>query len=427
MISYHSSRERGNMNIEEIVSAALDIGEAMLVAGAEVKRVEDSVSRIIKAYIYGDVDVFTITSSIIVTVRSPKDGIHTQSRRILKHKTDLDRLSRLNNLSRTICRELPTLEVIEFELAKIKRNKQYSRPAMFFIYALVASSFTLFFGGNYYDGAASATVALVLCAMTDVMGRFELNRVFVNIICSFAAGVLSILAVHIGFGVNLDMIIIGNIMLMIPGIALTNSIRDMISGDLMTGILRFFEAILLAVSIALGFSFALIPLESLIIPSGNYLNSGLLQLLWALLGSVSFAMIFNVRGRHLLLSSLGGLYLWAIYLFLGQFIVNEFALYFIAASAATIYAEIFARIMKTPTTLYLVIAVIPLIPGGRLYYTMEHAVNGEMELFLSSGAATMGLTVAIAAGILFVTSVMSAAASLNKKYKMTNTIKKDRG
>ena len=139
------------MNIEEIVSAALDIGEEMLISGAEVKRVEDSVSRIIKAYIFGDVDVFTITSSIIVTVRSPKDGIHTQSRRILRHKTDLDRLSRLNNLSRTVCRELPSLDMIEFELAKIKRNRQYTRLTMFFIYALVASSFTLFFGGTIID------------------------------------------------------------------------------------------------------------------------------------------------------------------------------------------------------------------------------------------------------------------------------------
>ncbi|MBQ4574472.1 MAG: threonine/serine exporter family protein [Clostridia bacterium] len=412
------------MNIEEIVSAALDIGEEMLVSGAEVKRVEDSVSRIIKAYIYGDVDVFTITSSIIVTVRSPKDGIHTQSRRILKHKTDLDRLSRLNNLSRTVCRELPPLESIEFELAKIKRNRQYSRFTMFFIYALVASSFTLFFGGTLIDGGVSAAVALVLCAMTDVMGRFDLNRIFVNMICSFAAGVLSILAVHAGLGHNLDMIIIGNIMLMIPGIALTNSIRDMISGDLMTGILRLVEALLLAVSIALGFSLAMIPLDALIISGRNAVQTNLLQLLWALLGSVSFAMLFNVRGRHLLISSLGGFFLWAVYLLCGNFISNEYALYFIAAAAATVYAEVFARVMKTPTTLFLVVAVIPLVPGGKLYYTMEHAVNGEMEQFFSAGAATMGFTVAIAAGILFISSVMSVAASLNKKYKITHTTKK---
>lgn len=109
------------MDYNELLTCALDIGELMLISGAEIGRVEDSVKRIVSAYDIARADIFTITSNIVVTL-TPGSGVPiTQTRRILRYDTDLEKLHSLNNLSRYICREKPNAEYIAAEVARIRK------------------------------------------------------------------------------------------------------------------------------------------------------------------------------------------------------------------------------------------------------------------------------------------------------------------
>ncbi len=244
------------MLTEELLCCVLDIGEQMLVSGAEINRVEDSIRRICKSYNAKRVDVFTITSSIVVTLQR-EDGISfTQTRRIHKYSTNLDKVDKLNNLSRYICSYTPEANYIVNELKEINNGKTYSLRVEYIIYAINAGVFTIFFGGSLRDAVVSSIIAVLLKLSITFTQKVDPNTLFVNIICSFVIGLFAILSVKLGIGNSIEKIIIGNIMLMIPGIALTNSIRDIIRGDTIAGLFRLCEAIVIALSIAVGFGIA---------------------------------------------------------------------------------------------------------------------------------------------------------------------------
>ncbi|MDE7054109.1 MAG: threonine/serine exporter family protein [Oscillospiraceae bacterium] len=131
----------------------------------------------------------------------------------------------------------------------------------------------------------------------------------------------------------------------------------------------------------------------------------IMQLATAFLGSLGFALLFQVRRKRLLLASLGGLLAWGVYLLMGMATDQDVIRYFVASVALTVYAEILARLVKCPATLFIVTASIPLIPGGSLYRTMQHFMQNDLEAFSRQGLATVLLAVAIAVGMLFPTAI----------------------
>ena len=252
------------MRTKELITFVLDIGEQMLISGAEVNRVEDSITRMCSAYGAKRVNVLTITSSILVTVKMDDGEMYTQTRRIRSYLTNLNKLDKLNDLSRYICDHKPDLEEIERRIEIINEVGVYSPKQQYGIYALVASSFTVFFGGDISDAIVSALIGMLLKLMMEFIRKIDKNTVITNVFCSFIVGLVTILSVSLGFGNNVDHIIIGNIMLLIPGLALTNAIKDIISGDTISGLLRLNEAFVIAVSIASGFSLATLLMGGLV-------------------------------------------------------------------------------------------------------------------------------------------------------------------
>ena len=244
------------MELEQLLTCALDIGEQMLISGAEIGRVEDTVRHICTAYGCGRTDVFTITSSIVVSVEDDARRFFTQTRRITGTHTDLSRLDRLNALSRTICRDKPDYNQVQQQLKQICNQKTYPLWLEALASALVAGSFAVFFGGSWLDALTASILGVGLRFCTWLLQKGRLNQIFINVVASFLMCSAAIGSVQLGLGQDANMIIIGNIMLLIPGIALTNSIRDMISGDIMSGMLRFFDAILVAAAIAAGYILA---------------------------------------------------------------------------------------------------------------------------------------------------------------------------
>lgn len=121
---------------------------------------------------------------------------------------------------------------------------------------MIAGAFAVFFGGSVADGVAGCILGALLRLITHLLQKAQMNQILVNVVAAFFMSSLAILSVRAGIGSDANKIIIGNIMLLIPGIALTNSLRDMISGDIISGLLRFLDAILVAAAIAAGYILA---------------------------------------------------------------------------------------------------------------------------------------------------------------------------
>lgn len=238
---------------EKLLSCALDIGEQMVICGAEIERVEDSIIRICKAYNVRRIDVFTISSNINASLEDESGKRYAQTRRIKKHFINLDKLHELNSLSRKICSQKPELSDALAEFESIKSQKPYHMTVQCLSCAIIASSFAVFFGGNLLDAAVAAIIGIILKLVIKCTEKTNMNMIVANTICSFLACSLALLSGKAGLGLQPQDIIIGNIMILIPGVELTNSIRDMISGDIMSGLLCFFEACLIALGIAAGY------------------------------------------------------------------------------------------------------------------------------------------------------------------------------
>lgn len=247
-----------------VLESALDIGEAMLKSGAEILRVEDTIRRICQAYGGGSVDVFSILSLIIVSWKDKRGENTTLVRRVYSYATDLCRLEQLNALSRDICENTPECDEIEKRVEAImcSQNRKISRKR-FMGYVLTAAPFAIFFGGNMRDGIAAGIVGALLYLWDFIFAAGSKNRVVYNFFSSMFAGTVCILAVIAGVAVHADKVMIGVIMLLIPGISLVNSLRDMMIGDIMTGILRLAEALMMSVAIAAGFGVAIMVFRSL--------------------------------------------------------------------------------------------------------------------------------------------------------------------
>ena len=230
---------------DQILHGLLDMGQMLLLCGAEINRVEDTMTRLGRAYGAKKVDIFAITSDIVLTILF-EDGVElTQTRRIRKSSSfDFVKLEQLNALSRKICAEPVSAAEFRAELKKIDQEKP--KAATLYLGSVVtALSFTLFFGGAWYDSLLAALVGAMICFLQQKVQPVFRNAAFFQVLGRVAPV----------FHVN--EISIGVIMLVIPGAALTNAVRDMLVGHTISGLLRIVESLLLALMLAIGFGSAI--------------------------------------------------------------------------------------------------------------------------------------------------------------------------
>ncbi len=242
---------------DDILCKALDIGENILKCGGEPHRIEDTIERI--CYSYGAVhtDVFALPSMIIAGIRMNDGTNSSQVRRVYKTANNMYRLEKINNVSRKLCEGKIKLEEVDEEINEIIKQKPFSRYMVLLGGVLAAGGFAVFFGGTLKDALVAAVAGLVVSIFNFHKVKFSSNFFYVALVSFFGAWVG--IGLHkLGFGENLDMIMIGTIMLVIPGLAFGNAVRDLLFGDTISGIIQLVQAILLAVMVAFGFIAAII-------------------------------------------------------------------------------------------------------------------------------------------------------------------------
>ena len=245
------------MQSTELLNVILDIGEFFLKSKAEVYRVEDSIERMLFAYGAERVDVFAIPSLITATIKMPNEEPQTYNRRVRTSSVNLHAVSELNALCRNICATTPDCKEIEKQLLHITSEKTYSPFLMMVAYTVSASSFTLFFGGAWSDGLASALSGFLLFFVVTLMNKADVVPAFFHLIGAATAAGTAMLFVHMGIGIHVENIIIGNLMPLVPGLIFTNGMRDLFVGDFMAGIFNLGQAIFFASILAIGGAFVL--------------------------------------------------------------------------------------------------------------------------------------------------------------------------
>ena len=132
------------------------------------------------------------------------------------------------------------------------------------------------------------------------------------------------------------------------------------------------------------------------------MKEAVIQILTGFLGSLGFGILFNIKGKRLAAAALGGLISWPLFLLLSELIPSEPVNYLLVAMMMSVYSEIFARVLKTPTTPIITTALIPLIPGSSLYYTVASIFDKSLGSFTERALHTLALAGALALGIIIV-------------------------
>ena len=240
-----------------LLDAWLDMAEAMLVSGAEVRRVEKTMTTLAASRNAVSVNAFTINSIINITCTFPDGSILTQSRRVISNtSTDLALLEQLNALSRRACLENMSPEELKKGIRTLREQASnlWYYPGAF----LGAAAFALFFGSTLPEALVSGLAGLLTGFLSRKIGRYVPNAVFSNFFVSLLVGILIHLLCGLVPALSPAKIIIGDIMLLTPGLVITHSIRDIIIGDTISGLTRFVESILWAGALAVGFITAML-------------------------------------------------------------------------------------------------------------------------------------------------------------------------
>ncbi len=228
--------------------------------GAETSRVEDSVRRLLAAYVNGRCEVFAIPSLLLISIEDGEGTAHTCSRRITARDTNLDKIDQLNALCRDICAHAPAPREALRRVQEIDARREYPALVQIGAGAVIGFAFTLFFGGNGMEGLCALFCGAVTGFVQRFLQRLESNVFFTNVSASALAAAAALLATPFLPNVRAEPVIIGTLMNLVPGVALTNFMRDVLSGDLISGLSRLTEALLIAFAIALGACLALIAL-----------------------------------------------------------------------------------------------------------------------------------------------------------------------
>ena len=239
------------MEFNEILEVASYAGQIMLESGAEAYRVEETIVRIGLSFGVDDAESFVTPTGIITSLTKDSTTV-TLVRRITSRGVDLNKIDLINNLSRQVQAQSMTVDELNTELINISQSDRYSAALTLFSSCAAAGCFALMFGGNIKDFFAAFIIGACIKIVSAVCQKLDINSFFINSLGGGLCAILAIILMKLNICANLDKTIIGSIMLLVPGLTITNAIRDTIAGDLLSGITKAAEAFLVAISIAVG-------------------------------------------------------------------------------------------------------------------------------------------------------------------------------
>lgn len=392
---------------DAVLELASEAGHILLQNGAEISRVEDTMSRISSHYGVESGNFFVLSNGIFTT---DAPGHYAKVEFIPIRAIQLSKVVAINRLSYDISAGKYSIEEARHILDKIKSDK--GKPAWELILgsAFGAAGFCAVFGGGFIDCAADFFIGALLYVFCLFVSEKYMSKIVGGICNALVATLLCILSYRLGFGYSLSNLIIGAVMPLIPGVPFVNGVRDLVNSDYIAGITRLTDAMLGFFCIAIGVSISFL-LDGWICGGIIYLHGmtihpdtfGLVwQFLAAFVGTFAFAILFGSPRKEYFAAGITGAIGWAAYLLLiRQNITSGFVGIILATAIVCILSRIVAVWHKCPSTVFLLCGIFPLVPGAGVFWFTYYLVSSQYQLSAFTGITAMKAAIAIVLGIVF--------------------------
>ena len=377
---------------ELVLEFCVELSRRMIVSGANLERVQLAVDRICHAYGLSDVSLFLLSNNISLSAMDAEGHFAARQCTIPPAGIHLERLKKLNRLSYTVVSEKPEPERLYRLLGEASQVRDYPDWAVLLAQIGALSCLCLIFGGGVSEVLSVALVTGVLHYVMLLMAKPGLDRVVTNAATMWLATVAAILVMQTGISTNAPVILITISMLVIPGIPLVNSVRNLLCGNEMNGILQLAKVLIETLSLAMGIYLALWMFglkEGMSHAVVTTLSDPILLVIISFIASASFGVVFRIPVHDLWRAGLGGALTRVALLLLAPRFPERLVYVSAAALIAALYAELLATRRKDPSTYFVYPAIVPLIPGDLFYYSLAGVYQGDAQMAASNAKSCL--------------------------------------
>ncbi|TWH58317.1 uncharacterized membrane protein YjjP (DUF1212 family) [Desulfitobacterium sp. LBE] len=248
-----------NSAIGEVMEVCLLAGKIMLQSGAEIYRIEDTMNRIARTCAVPEAHSYVTPTGLFLSLQGQeRNQEQTKFLRIYERQIDLNKIVSVNEISRKLSeKELTLQQAHEALLAIEKSGFLYPFWLQLIAAALASGFFSLTFGGTMIDFLPSVVAGGLGFLLYAQANRRIAVKFFSEIFAAFTIGFIAYFFYYLGIDIQIDKVIIGSVMPLVPGVLITNAVRDLMAGDLIAGLARGTEAFLTAFAIGTGIAVVL--------------------------------------------------------------------------------------------------------------------------------------------------------------------------
>ncbi len=395
-----------------VVDLAMEAGQIMMSAGAETHRVEDTITRILSTTEFSQRDAFVLRTGITITLSDPRYKTISITRRVYSGPPHLSKVSDVNMVSRQFCAGEINIEQAEKKMAEASKASLYTQRQIFFCHMFATAGFACVFGG----GALETLVALVIGIMLGFYNIYIANHIKKPFLADLLGAALvvvssvvaSVLLTEAGIHVECQYIIAGSLMPLVPGTAFTLAVRDILAGDYVSGTARVMEALIIAASVALGVAFGFVLADfcgfdlavEFTLERIHALDAhAVFAVIATFIGILGFCPIFSCPYKFIFICCMEASLCWAVYLFCISLGFTSVWATFFGAAFVDLSSQILARRLKSPVIIFLIIGVLPLVPGYGIYkvaydiFTGGNVAASLTNALLLAGAVALAIIV----------------------------------
>ena len=239
-------------SLEYILDFTANLGCRMLMVGANLERVNDTMYRICHSYHLSSISIFSLNSIISVSAKSPEGLSGVRQMSVPGVNKHLEKLNRFNQLSRKVCSETPPPETLPALLEDAEKTNDYSRYTILLGYMIAVASLCALNDGSLKDILCADFNTVILLWLSDYLGKRNINNIVANTLCTWVAGTLAVLYILLGIGEHYFAIATVNCLLFVPGADMVNAFRNLLCRNEMNGILELLKVILETTAIVAG-------------------------------------------------------------------------------------------------------------------------------------------------------------------------------
>ena len=418
-----------------LVDLAMEAGQIMMSAGAETHRVENTIMHILSTSEFSNADAFVLRTGITITLSDPRYKTISITRRVYSGPPHLSKICDVNEISREFCAGLINIEQAERKMAIAARTTLYSARMVCFCHILATAGFAYVFGGGFLEAFLACFVGILL-GIYNVYIAPHLKKAFLadllgaSIVVVCSVGICCMLD-NVGVDAECQYIIAGSLMPLVPGTAFTGAIRDILAGDYVSGTARVMEALIIASSVALGVAFGFVltnvfdfdlVVEFTLKGIHSLDEHAFFAVIATFVGILGFCSVFSCPYKFIFISCSCAALCWAVYLICISWGLSSVWASFFGAVFIDVSSQMLARRLKAPVIIFLVIGVLPLVPGYGIYkVAYDMFTGGDVNASLTNALLLAG---AVALAVIVADTVIDLFVRVYRRFKNKTLFKK---